>query len=167
MKILICGLPGSGKTWLAERLIKYIENCAWYNADFLRKYSNDWDFSEEGRIRQAKRMKTFADFEVENGRWVICDFVAPTNKSRETFDPDFLIWLDTIEEGRVVSSKIDQLKNINNLPFDANSLAESKAFDDTTKIFNPPKNPNKHIKSFLNEVEIKNIALELKKFKKL
>ena len=49
MKILVCGLPGSGKTWLAERLIKHIGNCAWYNADFVRKSSNDWDFSKEGR----------------------------------------------------------------------------------------------------------------------
>ena len=51
MKILVCGLPGSGKTWLAERLQKNIKNCAWYNADFVRKYSNDWDFEVEGRIR--------------------------------------------------------------------------------------------------------------------
>ena len=63
MKILVCGLPGSGKTWLAERLQKNIKNCAWYNADFVRKYSNDWDFEVEGRIRQANRMKAFADFE--------------------------------------------------------------------------------------------------------
>ena len=48
MKILVCGLPGSGKTWLAERLIKHIEHCAWYNADFLRKFANDWDFEIEG-----------------------------------------------------------------------------------------------------------------------
>jgi len=166
MKILVCGLPGSGKTWLTKRLIQNIDNCAWYNADVLRKYSNDWDFTEEGRIRQANRMKTFADFEIKNGRWVICDFIAPTNKSRATFNPDYVIWLDTIEQGRLVSSKIDQLKNINNLPFDANALAESKAFDDTTKIFDPPKNPNKIIKSFLNDEEIKIIAIDLKKFKK-
>ena len=102
MKILVCGLPGSGKTWLSERLIKHINNCAWYNADTVRKFSNDWDFSIEGRIRQANRMKTFADFERENGRWVICDFVAPTEKAREAFAPDYVIWLDTIKEGRVV-----------------------------------------------------------------
>ena len=166
MKILICGLPGSGKTWLAERLVKLIDNCAWYNADFLRKYSNDWDFSESGRIRQAKRMRTFADFEISNGRWVICDFVAPTNKARETFNPDYMIWLDTIEQGRVVSSKINELNKIDNLPFNVNALAESKAFDDTTKIFDPPQNINKHIKKFLNDVEIEEIALELKKIKK-
>ena len=64
MKILVCGLPGSGKTWLSERLVKYIDNCAWYNADVLRKYSNDWDFTLEGRSRQAKRMKTYWFFNV-------------------------------------------------------------------------------------------------------
>ena len=166
MKILICGLPGSGKTWLAERLVKKIDNCAWYNADVLRKYSNDWDFTNEGRIRQARRMKTFADFEIENGRWVICDFVAPTKESRDVFKPDYVIWLDTINRGRVVSSKVDELKSIQNLPFDANSLEESKAFDDTTKIFDPPKKINKHIKQFLNEDEIKEFAAELKNSKK-
>ena len=163
MKILICGLPGSGKTWLAERLIKYIDNCAWYNADFVRKFSNDWDFEIEGRIRQANRMKTFADFEKSNGRWVICDFVAPTEKARKTFNPDYLIWLDTIKQGRVVSSKINELKKIKNLPFDANSLFKSKAFEDTNKIFEPPTKIDQHITHFLNDEEIENIAKEIKK----
>ena len=111
-------------------------------------------------------MKTFADFEIENGRWVICDFVAPTKESRDIFKPDYVIWLDTINRGRVVSSKVDELKSIKNLPFDANSLEESKAFDDTTKIFNPPEKINKHIKQFLNEDEIKKFASELKNSKK-
>ena len=161
MKILVCGLPGSGKTWLAERLVKHINNCAWYNADVLRKYSNDWDFSLEGSIRQANRMKTFADFERSNGRWVICDFVAPTKKAREAFAPDFIIWLDTIKKGRVVSSKINELKNIKNLPFDVDTLFSSKAFEDTNKMFEPPKKIDKHITRFLSDEEIKNIANEI------
>ena len=106
-------------------------------------------------------MRTFADFEVKNGRWVICDFVAPTKKSREIFDPHYIIWLDTIEQGRVVSEKINELKNIKNLPFDVNLLATSKAFDETTKIFDPPEKTDKQIKSFLNDEEIKKIADEL------
>ena len=161
MKILVCGLPGSGKTWLAERLVTHINNCAWYNADVLRKCSNDWDFSLEGRIRQANRMKTFADYERSNGRWVICDFVAPTKKAREAFAPDFVIWLDTIKQGRLVSSKISELKNIKNLPFDANSLFKSKEFEDTNKIFEPPKKLDKHITRFLSDEEIKKIAEDM------
>ena len=71
------GLPGAGKTWLSERLQKHLE-CAWYNADKVRQMANDWDFSPEGRVRQANRMRTFADFEKQNNRFVICDFVCPT-----------------------------------------------------------------------------------------
>ena len=161
MKILVCGLPGSGKTWLAERLIKNIKNCAWYNADIVRKFSNDWDFSVEGRIRQANRMKTFADFERSNGRWVICDFVAPTERVREAFAPDHAIWLDTIKEGRVVSSKLNELKNISNLPFDAVSLSKSKEFEDTNKVFETPIKIDTHVKHFMNDEEIKKLAEEM------
>ena len=161
MKILVCGLPGSGKTWFAERLVKSINNCAWYNADFVRKYANDWDFTSEGRIRQAKRMKTFADFERSNGRWVVCDFVAPTNKSRNAFNADYVIWMDTIEKGRVVSAKINELNDIKNLPFNVNNLSNSKAFEDTTNMFETPEKIDKHITIFLNDNEIKLIAKEL------
>ena len=162
MKILVCGLPGSGKTWLSERLVRHIDNCAWYNADFVRKYANDWDFELEGRIRQANRMKTFADFEKSQNRWVVCDFVAPTEEAREAFGADFLIWLDTFKEGRVVSTKLEELKNIKNLPFDAHTLAKSKKFDDTNKMFQKPKKVDMHITNFLSDDEIKKIALKIK-----
>ena len=161
MKVLVCGLPGSGKTWLAERLIKHMKNCAWYNADTVRKFSNDWDFSMVGRIRQANRMKTFADFERENDRWVICDFVAPTKKAREVFAPDYVIWMDTIKEGKIVSSKLDELKDIYNLPFDAVSLSKSKEFEDTNKVFETPRKIDTHVKHFMNDEEIKKLAEEL------
>ena len=161
MKILICGLPGSGKTWLAKRLSDSIENCAWYNADVIRTASNDWDFSAEGRSRQANRMTTFADFEVSNGRSVICDFVAPTEQSRLYFKPDYLIWLDTIKEGRVVDEKKEELEAARDLPFEVESLEKSDAFKDTTKMFETPINANKVIKSFLSDEEIKSLAIEI------
>ena len=99
MKILIMGLPGSGKTWLAERLQKRLE-CAWFNADKVREQANDWDFGEDARIRQARRMRNLADFEKGEGRTVICDFVCPTNLTRHIFEADYTVWMDTIKEGR-------------------------------------------------------------------
>ena len=99
MKILVMGLPGSGKTYLTERLQPLLRS-AWYNADKVREMANDWDFSDEGRNRQSNRMRTLADFEKENGRFVICDFVCPTSETRENFQADIIIWMDTITEGR-------------------------------------------------------------------
>ena len=111
MKILVMGLPGSGKTYLTERLVPLLQ-AAWYNADKVREMANDWDFSDEGRTRQSNRMRTFADFEKKNGRFVICDFVCPTKFARMEFGADYVVWMDTIKEGR---------------------------FDDTNKMFEPPE----------------------------
>ena len=97
MKILVMGLSGSGKTFLSKLLQKEL-SCAWYNADNLREMANDWDFSEEGRRRQSFRMKALADFEKENGRKVICDFICPTKQARKIFNADYCIWMDTIKE---------------------------------------------------------------------
>ena len=93
------GLPGSGKTYLAQRLQPLLR-AAWYNADKLREMASDSDFSKEGRIRQSLRMRAFADFESKQGRTVICDFICPTKETRKNFAPDVVIWLDTIKEGR-------------------------------------------------------------------
>ena len=95
MKILVMGLPGSGKTYLAKRMQPILKS-AWYNADIVREMANDWDFSPEGRIRQSLRMKNLADFEKNQGRIVICDFVCPTNETKENFSPDITVWMNTI-----------------------------------------------------------------------
>ena len=93
------GLPGAGKTTLAEELAPLL-NAKRLNADEVRKAANDWDFSEEGRKRQAKRMADFA-LELKNqGNYVVADFICPTPEARELFPADFVIWVDTIKEGR-------------------------------------------------------------------
>ncbi len=124
-RILIMGLPGAGKTYLAQALKKYLETNGdlmkinpqrvltyegipgpdfmhvgvdWFNADDIRKKYNDWDFSDAGRIRQSLRMFQFA---IEcSGEFVICDFVAPLVEMRNNFKADWTIWVDTIKAGR-------------------------------------------------------------------
>ena len=117
MKILVMGLPGSGKTYLSQKLHPLLD-AAWYNADRVRSMANDWDFSEAGRLRQASRMKVFADFEKKNNRFVVCDFVCPTSKTRLAFSPDIIVWMDTIKRGR---------------------------YEDTNELFESPKEVDFHI----------------------
>ena len=95
-KILVMGLPGAGKTTLSKFLVEKL-NAAWLNADEIRKKFNDWDFSEEGRIRQAKRMKDLSDNYLSQGKNVVADFICPTPKTRQDFNADFIIWMDTIK----------------------------------------------------------------------
>lgn len=134
MKILIMGLPGSGKTHLSERLQKHLD-CAWYNADKVREMANDWEFSEDARIRQARRMMNIADYEKGCGRTVICDFVCPTEMTRFIFDADITIWMNTIIAGR---------------------------FMDTNKMFEEPNNVDFEINNFMSDKEIEQLAKAMK-----
>ena len=100
-RILIMGLPGAGKTYLAQHVLEHLQNnrktVMWLNADDVRKKYNDWDFSHEGRIRQSLRMRELADsYDVD---YVICDFVAPLVEMRNNFKADWTIWMDTIDAG--------------------------------------------------------------------
>lgn len=96
------GLPGAGKTYLAERLKQQLESygstVGWLNADEVRRHYNDWDFSREGRIRQSLRMRELAD--ESNTDYVIVDFVAPLPEMRHNFKADWTVWMDTIDAGR-------------------------------------------------------------------
>ena len=110
-KILIMGLPGAGKTTLAKMLVEKL-NANWLNADQIRKEYNDWDFSDKGRVRQAKRMNIKAEKLKKEGKIVVADFICPTQETRKIFNADVIVWMDTINEGR---------------------------FEDTNELFSPPK----------------------------
>ncbi len=97
--ILIMGLPGAGKTTLANELATLI-NSKRLNADEIRSAANDWDFSEEGRTRQSKRMAEAALKIKSEGNNVIADFICPTAEARKLFPADYIVWVDTIKEGR-------------------------------------------------------------------
>jgi hypothetical protein len=102
-RILVMGLPGAGKTYLAQHIVDHLQadkkKVGWLNADDVRKKYNDWDFSTEGRVRQSLRMRELADNMIECD-YVICDFVAPLVEMRNNFKADWTVWVDTIDKGR-------------------------------------------------------------------
>ena len=113
------GLPGAGKTTLANELAPSLK-AKRLNADEIRKAANDWDFSEEGRKRQAKRMAEHALKLKNEGNYVVADFICPTPEARSLFPADFIIWVDSIKEGR---------------------------FEDTNQMFIKPEKFNFHVTS--------------------
>ena len=115
--ILVMGLPGAGKTTLANELAPKL-NAKRLNADEVRKAANDWDFSAEGRKRQAKRMAEMALKLKKEGNYVVADFICPTPEARSLFPADYRVWVDTIKEGR---------------------------FEDTNQMFVNPKNYDFHV----------------------
>jgi len=101
MKILVFGLPGSGKTYIAQELKNIFgDRAEWFNADDIRTECDDWDFSKAGRERQNQRMRILSTQAVEKGKIAICDFICPLEYIREEFDADFEVFVDTIQEGR-------------------------------------------------------------------
>ena len=131
MKILVMGLPGSGKSTLSHKIYNSVSKSVWLNADKVRSTYNDWDFSYEGRIRQATRMKALC---IDSTNYII-DMVCPLPEMRKILNPDFIIWMDTIREGR---------------------------YDDTNNIFVHPETYNIRI-SFFN-YNINQIISEINKF---
>ena len=132
--ILIMGLPGAGKTTLANELAPLL-NAKRVNADEIRKAANDWDFSEEGRKRQSKRMAEHATKLKNEGNYVVADFICPTPEARELFPADCIIWVDTIKKGR---------------------------FDDTNAMFVKPEQYDFHVTSQDAKVWAKKIEEKIK-----
>ena len=114
-RLLVMGLPGCGKTKFS---ISITAECfrkgilvTWLNADAIREQYNDWDFSYEGRIRQARRMRELADEENSYGRIAICDLVCPLVEMRDIIDADIVVWMNT---------------------------KQTSEYEDTNKLFEPP-----------------------------
>jgi len=124
-KILIMGLPGSGKTTFAEKLISKLTSTLWLNADNIRESHNDWDFSKEGRLRQAHRLTDLSN--ESDCNIVVCDFIAPLAEHRDIFNADYMIWMNTISAG---------------------------IFKDTNTIFEPPKEVDYMIVDFNSSLEL-------------
>ena len=128
------GLPGAGKTTLANELAPKI-NAKRLNADEVRKAANDWDFSADGRKRQAKRMAELALKLKNEGNYVVADFICPTPEARKLFPADYIVWVDTIKEGR---------------------------FEDTNQMFVRPEKFNFHVTSQDAKVWVPKILEDLK-----
>lgn len=130
LKILVMGLPGSGKTTLSEKLASKL-SAFHLNADKVRTGAKDWDFSLEGRKRQAGRMARLAREALERNRHVVADFICPTAETRREFGADVIVWMDTIEKG---------------------------PYEDTNRIFEPPEEYDFRIKTFASDDHANRIA---------
>jgi len=116
------GLPGAGKTTLANALAPRL-NAVVFNADEVRTNINkDLGFSEPDRIEHARRMGWLCDQVVRTGGFAIADFICPTPETRAAFLQEggaFVVWLNRIQRGR---------------------------FEDTNQLFVPPEDPDVEVK---------------------
>lgn len=130
MRILVMGLPGSGKTTLATVLAEKL-SATYFNADEVRKMFNDWDFSDAGRMRQAYRMRDLCG--MTDTQHTIADFVCPTEQTREIFSPEFVVFMNTIDTGR---------------------------FEDTNRIFEAPEKVNVLVNEWIDPNTQADIIIE-------
>ena len=95
--ILVMGLPSSGKSTISLKIAKLLD-AHWLNNDIIRKEYSDWDFSLNGRLKQAERMLSISQEKIKLGKVIVADFVCPTRETRKIFNPDYVVWMDTIKK---------------------------------------------------------------------
>ena len=69
-------------------------------------------------------MRHLADGVVMAGKIAVADFICPTKKAREEFNPDYTVWMNTIKEGR---------------------------YEDTNAMFEDPLNYDYHVADWFND----------------
>src|SRR6478672_655352 len=97
-KILVMGLPGSGKTTFTRALAPMLNAVVFNNDEVRANINRDLGFSMEDRIEQSRRMGWLCDRVVESGGTAIADFICPTPQTRAVFGEAFIVFVDRIRE---------------------------------------------------------------------
>jgi len=118
MKVLVYGLSGAGKTYVAKALLEIFgDKAEWFNADAIRTECNDWDFSNKGRERQKQRMLVLATIAEAKGKIAICDFICPTENGRDSFGADYEVYVNTIDKCQYAdTTKLFEQPDYDNYP---------------------------------------------------
>ena len=155
------GLPGSGKTYISKCLLEHLD-ADHFNADAVRAQHNDWDFSEEGRMRQVHRMKDLC--RESEKPYAIMDFVCPFTQGRQILNPDYIIFMDTIDKGRYadtnkafqrpLKNEVDYLVEDQNGELHSEVIAREILAENNQPIYNKDgdlKSIDEYVKDFITE----------------
>lgn len=88
--LLVTGISGAGKSYFCKR---FLEQCdaEHLNNDYIRKLTNNQDFSMQGRILAAKNMRE--QVEKSDARIKLVDMICPTKELRRIISPDAIVYI--------------------------------------------------------------------------
>lgn len=95
-RVLVMGLPGSGRIQVAQQLAQAIPNSELLRSIDVRTKEKDIDYTTDGRLRHAYRMLDFA--RKSRADCVILDMVCPLPAMRDILNPDIIVWVNDQKE---------------------------------------------------------------------